>query len=135
MSTEQTPPQQEWGAAPDRPAAKWSTRKTVAAVAIAVGVAGAGGAAIYAASGTDASASQGGMGQGGPGGQGQGGGQSALLNALHGEYVVSDSNGGYTTELMQIGTVRTGHGPSPGHSSFISRETMKVSLWKNAFPL
>jgi hypothetical protein len=37
--------------------------------------------------------------QGGPGGQ------SMLANSLHGEYVVSDGNGGYTTELTQTGTV------------------------------
>jgi hypothetical protein len=96
----------EWGAAQHRPPQRWSTKKTLAAVAIAVGVASAGGAAIYAAgSSTEASASQGGM-QGGPGGGPQlGGGQSGLMNALHGEFVVSDGNGGYTTELMQTGTV------------------------------
>ncbi|GAA3836585.1 hypothetical protein [Amycolatopsis tucumanensis] len=101
MTTEQqtAPQSQEWGA--QQPPRKWSARKTVAAVAIAVGVAGAGGVAIYAASGsTDSSA----MGQGGMGVPG-GASPSAMVNALHGEYVVSDGNGGYTTELMQIGTV------------------------------
>lgn len=108
MTTEQLPNQPaepQWGAPQERPAQRWSSRKTVAAVAIAVGVAAAGGAAIYAASGTsDASTAM----QGGPGGQmqgGPGGGQSTLASALHGEYVVSDGNGGYTTELMQTGTV------------------------------
>ncbi|AIJ21820.1 hypothetical protein [Amycolatopsis methanolica] len=61
--------------------------------------------AIYAASGsTDSSA----MSQGGPGGgmgMPGGGSSSAMVNALHGEYVVADGNGGYTTVLMQIGTV------------------------------
>jgi hypothetical protein len=76
----------------------------VVAVAIAVVVAGGGGAAIAAASGSDSSSSST---QGGPGGQLQGGsgGRSTPASALHGEYVVSDGNGGYTTELTQTGTV------------------------------
>jgi hypothetical protein len=112
MSTEQvpTPPstsdggEQPWGAPQNRPPRRWSTRKTVVAAAIAVVVAGGGGAAIAAASGSNSSSSSA---QGGPGGQMQGGpgGQSMLANSLHGEYVVSDGNGGYTTELTQTGTV------------------------------
>ncbi|MGW4586081.1 hypothetical protein [Amycolatopsis thermoflava] len=105
MTTEQqtAPQSQEWGA--QQPPRKWSARKTVAAVAIAVGVASAGGVAIYAASGSPDSSA---IGQGGPGGgmgMPGGGSASAMMNALHGEYVVADGNGGYTTELMQIGTV------------------------------
>ena len=107
MTTEQLPQtEQQWGAPQQRPAQRWSPRKTIAAVAIAVGVAAAGGAAIYAAGGSsDASATTtqgmpGGGQQAGPGGQ-----SSALTSALHGEYVVSDGNGGYTTELTQTGTV------------------------------
>jgi hypothetical protein len=105
MTEQQPAPQpQEWGAR--QPPAKWSARKTVAAVAIAVGVAGAGGVAIYAASGsTDASATQSGPGGGMQMPGGSGGSQSVLSGALHGEYVVSDGNGGYTTEAMQTGTV------------------------------
>lgn len=116
MTTEQLPPQttaseQPWGTPAQRPPQRWSSRKTVAAVAIAVGVVAAGGAAIYAASGSSSSASstQGGPGgqMGGPGGAGgsRGSAGSALSGALHGEYVVSDGNGGYTTELMQTGQV------------------------------
>ncbi|GHF62124.1 hypothetical protein FHX82_002880 [Amycolatopsis bartoniae] len=106
MTTEQLPQtEQQWGAPQQRPALRWSPRKTIAAVAIAVGVAAAGGAAIYAASGSsDASTSM----QGGPGGgqmSGPGGQSSALTSALHGEFVVSDGNGGYTTELTQTGKV------------------------------
>ncbi|GAB3581486.1 hypothetical protein GCM10027445_53420 [Amycolatopsis endophytica] len=104
--TEQQPASQarEWGA--QQPPSKWSARKTVAAAAIAVGVAGAGGVAIYAAGGsTDASATQGGPGGGIQMPGGPGGSQAALSSALHGEYVVSDGKGGYTTEAMQIGTV------------------------------
>ncbi|KAA9153621.1 hypothetical protein FPZ12_034140 [Amycolatopsis acidicola] len=113
MTTEQLPPQhttpdQNWGAPQQRPPQRWDSRKTLAAVAVAVAVVGAGGAAIYVAgTSSDSSSSQGGM-QGGPGGgQMPGGtsGASTLSSALHGEYVVSDGNGGYTTELMQTGTV------------------------------
>lgn len=114
MTTEQLPPpttssEQPWGAPQQRPPRRWSSRKTVAAVAIAVGVAAAGGAAIYAASSSSSSSSSAPGGPGGqlPGGMGGPGGSAgfALSSALRGEYVVSDGNGGYTTELMQIGEV------------------------------
>ena len=105
---------QVWGAAP-QPAAKarWSGRKTIAAVAIAVGIAGAGGAAIYAATNNDATNQGGGPGgMGGPGGGrggvpgGMGGGFGrGMAASLHGEFVVSDGNGGYLTELTQTGKV------------------------------
>ncbi|MDX8033179.1 hypothetical protein SK803_23425 [Lentzea sp. BCCO 10_0856] len=66
--TEQQPP--EWGApAPaPQPAARpaWTAKKTVAAVAIAVGIAAAGGVAIYAVSGTNQQTGT----MGGPGGMG-----------------------------------------------------------------
>ncbi|MBM7864720.1 hypothetical protein [Lentzea nigeriaca] len=61
--TEQQPP--EWGA-PQPVSQRWTAKKTVAAVAIAVGIAAAGGVAIYAAGGT--SQQTGAM--GGPGGMG-----------------------------------------------------------------
>lgn len=57
MSTDQNPTTDEQpptAGEPEQPARqgpRWSTRKTIAAVAIAVGIAGAGGAAIHAASG------------------------------------------------------------------------------------
>jgi hypothetical protein len=110
MTTEQlpqiTPP-----STPDTPKPVWSRRKTIAAVAIAVGVAGAGGVAIWAAAGssTTTATDAGGPGKLGgqaPGGQGgQVGGAGILESALHGEYVASDGNGGYTTELMQTGKI------------------------------
>jgi hypothetical protein len=100
-----------WGAAP-QPAAKarWSGRKTIAAVAIAVGITGAGGAAIYAATNNDSSDQGGGPGgMGGPGGGrgpgGQGGFGRGMEASLHGEFVVSDGSGGYLTELTQTGKV------------------------------
>lgn len=105
MTTEQLPGQQTGphrGAPRQRPPQRWSARKTIAAVAIAAGVAAAGGTAIYVAGGSGSSSSA----QAGPGGQPMpGGGQADLASALHGEYVVSDGSGGYTTALMQIGKV------------------------------
>ncbi|WP_143229292.1 hypothetical protein [Actinophytocola xanthii] len=65
-----TPPpsQAGWGAPPPPPEhrPRWSTRRTIAAIAIALGIAAAGGVAIYAASGSteDPTAGPGG---GGPG--------------------------------------------------------------------
>ncbi|MGW6931480.1 hypothetical protein ACWGE0_15605 [Lentzea sp. NPDC054927] len=132
--TEQQPP--EWGApapAPQpsaepgaQPAARpaWTAKKTVATVAIAVGIAAAGGVAIYAASGTNqqtgAMGGPGGMGgygmrQGGPGfGIGSG-------TATHGEFQtgevtsISDtsvevkSTDGYTkTYVIDADTVAEG---------------------------
>jgi hypothetical protein len=69
LMTEQQSP--EWGAPqPAEPAGRpaWTAKKTVAAVAIAVAIAGAGGVAIYAASGTNQQTGAGGMGPGGMGG-------------------------------------------------------------------
>ncbi|MFD5827771.1 hypothetical protein [Lentzea sp. NPDC060358] len=95
MTEQQSP---EWGApqAPGDPAARpaWSGRKTVAAVAIAVGIAAAGGVAIYAASGTNQQTGAGGMGPGGMGGppngmNGMDGGMRGGLGfgtATHGEF-------------------------------------------------
>jgi hypothetical protein len=100
--------EQVWGAAP-QPAAKarWSGRKTIAAVAIAVGITGAGGAAIYAATNNDSGDQGGGPGgMGGPGGgRGPGGFGRGMEASLHGEFVVPDGSGGYLTELTQTGKV------------------------------
>ncbi|MFL6118809.1 hypothetical protein [Actinophytocola sp.] len=99
----------EWGArqppaaeGAQQPKRAWSPRRVVLAVAVAVGIAGAGTVAVYAASGSDSSSSA----QQGPGGgTGGPGGGGLMSQALHGEYVVSDGNGGYATELMQNGAV------------------------------
>lgn len=113
-----------WGAPAQRRTAQgWSTRKMVAALAIAVVVAAGGGAAVDAganaaiaqAAGTSRSAGAGrnsiggSDGDGGPGGSGDGdlgpGGTGAgLQSAVHGEYVV-ESNGSYVTMLTQTGEV------------------------------
>lgn len=100
-----------WGAPRDRvtrqrPTRRWSPRKIALAVAIAVGIAGAGAVAVYAASGSaSSSTAQQGPGGGTGGGGGPGGAGGVMSQALHGEYVVSDGNGGYTTDIMQNGEV------------------------------
>jgi len=106
--TEPTPG--TWGGpAPERTQPGWSWKKTAAAAAVAVGVAATGGVAIYAAGGAAADNAANSRPGGGPGGAGgpmdggmRGGG---LMGALHGEFVVSDGNGGYTTKVMQTGEV------------------------------
>lgn len=102
-----------WGAPPDEPA-HWSLKKTLAAVGIAVVLAGAGAAVIYAAAGTTQQGGGPGFGgppggpPGGPGGfgpDGFGGGPAMAADALHGQFVVPDGRGGYATELTQTGVV------------------------------
>ncbi|MDX3663225.1 hypothetical protein PV646_38530 [Streptomyces sp. ID05-26A] len=127
--TEQQPP--EWGAPqPAEQAARpsWTAKKTVAAVAIAVAIAGAGGVAIYAASGTSQQTGAGGMGPGGMGGMppdGQGGMRGGFGlgtgTTTHGEFqtgevtAISDSSvevkstDGYTkTYVIDADTVAEG---------------------------
>jgi hypothetical protein len=107
-----------WGDPASAPPKKgWSGKKTAIAAGIAVVIAAGGGAAIWAGtSSADNSAQQGpggfGGGQfpgpGGPGGNfggGFGGGMTALREALHGDFVVSNGSGGYTTERLQTGDV------------------------------
>lgn len=110
MTTEQST-SDTWGA-PARPSppGRWSGKRIAIAVAVAVGIAGAGATAVYAAS--DSTDSGGTSAQGGPGGGmgappdgGGPGGMGAMSEALHGEYVVPDGDGGYTTELLQNGAV------------------------------
>ncbi|KAA0106147.1 hypothetical protein [Mycolicibacterium sp. P1-5] len=101
MSVEQQP---VWGAPAENPTT-WSTRTTVAAVAIAAALAGVGGVVVYAATGGSDGGHAGGppgWGAGGPGGPGGFGG---FQRPLHGENVVSDGKGGFTTELTQTGDV------------------------------
>ncbi|MET0425463.1 MAG: hypothetical protein ABW046_16380 [Actinoplanes sp.] len=84
----------------------------VAGALVAVAVASAGiTAGVMAATGGDSTSAS----AAGPGGGGQGpgmggrggtmGGGGGAAAALHGEYVVSDGNGGYATQLTQTGTV------------------------------
>jgi hypothetical protein len=114
--------EQEWGAPTPGPS-RWGLRESLAAVAVAAVIAALGGAAIYAAT-DDGSRAFGahhqpfgpGGAAGGPGGPGIPGGQHAPMAAapppadpgtpsLHGEFVVPDGGGGYTTVTTQTGTV------------------------------
>ncbi|WP_290062708.1 hypothetical protein [Amycolatopsis solani] len=119
--TPTTPPQGEpapanWGdPAPAAQKKGWSGKKTAIAAGIAVVIAAGGGAAIWAGTSSADNTAQGPGGFGGPGGgqfRGQGmpgggfgGGLAAMRDALHGDFVVADPNGGYTTERLQTGDV------------------------------
>lgn len=108
-----------WGdPAPAAPKKGWSGKKTAIAAGIAVVIAAGGGAAIWAGTSSADNTAQGPGGFGGPGGPGGGqfrgqgmpgggfgGGMAALREALHGDFVVSNGNGGYTTERLQTGDV------------------------------
>ena len=109
-------------AEPQRSPRRWGLRETAAAVGVAAVIAAFGGAAIYAA--TEGSSHSfgaphqavrpgGGM-PGGPGGPGEqhdaigGPGPAAVVStSLHGEFVIPDRAGGYSTVLTQTGTVTT----------------------------
>lgn len=89
MTTETENP--TWGEDPppraDAPGPRWSGRKTLVAVAIAVGIAAVGGGVIYAASNSEAAQMMGGpRGYGGPGGLRIMGGPGPFGDTAHGEF-------------------------------------------------
>ena len=100
---------------PGKAPGKHRAKIAVAGAIVAAAVVGGGITAAVVSSGDSGSAQSGGPGGGqgtggfgGPGGAGTGGGGGAaggMMAALHGSYVVSDGNGGYSTELTQTGTV------------------------------
>ena len=100
MSVEEQP---VWGAPAEHPKT-WSTRTTVAAVGIAAALAAAGGVVVYAATGNSGDGHPGGP-PGWGGGPGGPGGPGGFQRTLHGESVVSDGKGGFSTELTQTGDV------------------------------
>ncbi|WP_026423284.1 hypothetical protein [Actinokineospora inagensis] len=108
QSTETPATESAWGGqqAPNPGGRRWTGKKTAVTVAVALGIAGVGGAVAWAASSSDSSQTSS---QGGPGGMGgmRGGmgGGADIMNALHGEFLVSDSSGGTKTELLQTGKV------------------------------
>jgi hypothetical protein len=117
MATEQIGTEhQVWGSPQPSPR-RWRLRETAAAIGVAAVIAGVGGAAIYAATEGSPHSFGGahqafGPGDGipaGPGGQhgtAAGPGPAAVgATSLHGEFVVPDGAGGYTTVLTQTGTV------------------------------
>jgi hypothetical protein len=86
----------------------WGMRKTVGAVAVAAAVAGVGGAAIAAA--TETSFHGGGgfgdfAGFGGFEGPPAGRHTDSEPASLHGEYVIADDHGGFSTLITQTGTI------------------------------
>ncbi|MBB5853617.1 hypothetical protein ACFQ05_09955 [Amycolatopsis umgeniensis] len=96
-----------WGApAPaGEPKKAWSGRKTAIAAGVAVVIAAGGGAAIWAGTAANgAEQGQGGM-MGGPGGGRMIFDGGMPRDALHGDFVVSDGNGGYRTERTQTGEI------------------------------
>jgi hypothetical protein len=95
MSVEQHP---VWGAPAEHPQT-WSTRTTVAAVGIAAALAAVGGVVVHAATGNNGDGHAGGPPGWGPGGPG------GFQRSLHGESVVSDGEGGFSTELTQTGDI------------------------------
>jgi hypothetical protein len=117
MTTEQIGDERQVWDAPQSSPRRWGLRATAAAVGVAAVIAAFGGATIYAT--TEGSSHSFGaphqaFGQGGgmppgPGGQhGSGGGPGPAAvdsTSLHGEFVVPDGAGGYTTVLTQTGTV------------------------------
>lgn len=120
LAAQHSPDEPTWGA--PRPHRGWSSRQTLAAVGVAAVIAAFGGAAIYAATSggaNDMGRSWHGRGPGDPGfggpgfggqgfgGQGPGGpgGWNPPAAALHGEFVVPDGNGAYTTVLTQTGVL------------------------------
>ncbi|GAA2685405.1 MULTISPECIES: hypothetical protein [Actinosynnema] len=94
-------------------------RRGLVAGAIALAVA-VGGGVVYATSGSSDSSSSaigqapGGSagGFGGAGGAGGGMGGGVVADAVHGEYVVSDGEGGYATQVVQTGTITAISGTS-----------------------
>jgi hypothetical protein len=89
------PDEPAWGA--PRPHRGWSSRQTLAAVGVAAVIAAVGGAAIFAATSGGSNDISGGW--HGPDRW------SAPAAALHGEFVVPDGNGAYTTVLTQTGVL------------------------------
>jgi len=87
------------------------TRKTIGAVAVAAAVAGVGGAAIAAA--TETPSHGGGFGgfagfggfEGPPGAPPAARHAASEPDSLHGEYVVADAHGGFSTLITQTGTI------------------------------
>jgi hypothetical protein len=89
---------------------RWSWRKALVAVLAAAGITAGSGLAIYAASGSfgaDTRRVPGGSVGEPPDGSRMG----ALLDALHGEFVVAEADG-YATKLMQVGELTEADGDS-----------------------
>ncbi|HET6736543.1 hypothetical protein [Mycobacterium sp.] len=115
MTTDQTTRDNPAWGTPEPTPRRWGLRETAASVGVAAVIAALGGAAIYAATDTGSRLAgphqgPGGMAGGPPpaagiGMHGSGGPGTVGATAVHGEFVVPDGAGGYTTMLNQTGTV------------------------------
>ncbi|WP_158843726.1 DUF5666 domain-containing protein [Saccharothrix deserti] len=105
--TEQHP---TWGEEPPQataPGSGWNGRKTLVAIAIAVGIAGAGGGVIYAASNSEAAQS----GMGGPRGYGMMGGPGMTIRSPFGDTQHGEFQNGEVTEVSDSSiTVKSADG-------------------------
>ncbi len=101
MSSEQIATERQVSGVAEPSPRRWGLRETAAAVGVAAVIAAFGGAAIYAAT-EGSSHSFGAPHQA----VGPGGGPAAVgSTSLHGEFVVPDGSGGYSTVLTQTGTI------------------------------
>jgi hypothetical protein len=117
------PADQPWGAPPGSGSAPQTQAEKIrtAVIAVVAAIVIIGGGIAFANAASSGSSSSGPGGQGFPGGNNQGGyggqvgfdqgagttsgGVSALMNALHGDFVASDGNNGYVTQRYQKGKV------------------------------
>ena len=117
MTTDETADEREVCGAPQTSPGRWGLRESAAAVAVATAIAALGGAAIYAATAGSshsfgaphqAAGPGGGMVGGGMSQRGPSGGTAPAHTeppSLHGEFVVPDGSGRYSTVVTQTGTV------------------------------
>ena len=94
---------QPWGSPPPNP---WSTRRTVATVGVAGLLALGGAAVIHAAGGSQSPAAATPPGHSSSPSSGKSN-EPNLPTAVHGQFVVSDGHGGFSTQLTQTGRVLT----------------------------
>ncbi len=105
MSIDQQTEEPVWGA-PQPTTQRWGVRETVMALGVAVMIAGLGGAAIFAATGSHTQQAFAHEMPGVPPGGGFSAAQMTAASAgLHGELVVADGKGGFSTLLTQLGRV------------------------------
>jgi hypothetical protein len=116
MTSEQIATERQVWGVPEPSPRRRGLRETAAAVGVAAAIAAFGGAAIYAATegsshsfGAPHQAVRPGGGIPGPSGQhgaiGGTGTAAVGSTSLHGEFVIADGSGGYSTVLTQTGTV------------------------------
>ena len=120
MSTQ--PEEPTWGPPPEQPKRRWTTRRTLAAVGVALGLAAGSGAVVWAASGDDGArgTTQGGPGgQFGPGGAGGGLGMGGMCGPQGSGQGSNGQQGGQVPDGDQApgGSGSTGQAPDGSGSS------------------